>query len=74
LPRVFERFYKLDKARRSDGTGLGLAISKHIIQAHGGTISVESQVGKGARFTFTLPLAVAPSYRNIPAVAQRASA
>ena len=56
LPRVFERFYKIDKARRSDGTGLGLAIAKHIVQAHGGTIWVESVPGEGATFSFTLPL------------------
>jgi two-component system phosphate regulon sensor histidine kinase PhoR len=57
LPRIFERFYKTDKARRSDGTGLGLAIAKHIVQAHGGAIGVVSRQGEGARFTFTLPLA-----------------
>jgi two-component system phosphate regulon sensor histidine kinase PhoR len=56
LARLFERFYKSDKARRSDGTGLGLAIAKHIIQSHGGDISVTSKVGKGATFRFTLPL------------------
>jgi two-component system phosphate regulon sensor histidine kinase PhoR len=54
--RLFERFYKSDKARRSEGTGLGLAIAKHIIQAHGGEISVRSEPGKGATFWFTLPL------------------
>ncbi len=57
VERLFERFYKSDKARRSDGTGLGLAIAKHIVQAHRGEISVRSQPGKGATFTFTLPVA-----------------
>lgn len=57
VDRLFERFYKSDKARRSDGTGLGLAIAKHIVQAHRGDISVRSQPGKGATFTFTLPVA-----------------
>jgi len=56
LPRVFERFYKMDRARRSEGTGLGLAIAKHIVMAHGGTISATSQPGQGAVFTFNLPI------------------
>jgi two-component system phosphate regulon sensor histidine kinase PhoR len=59
LPRVFERFYKTDRARRSEGTGLGLAIAKHVIQAHGGAISVTSRQGVGTVFDFTLPLATA---------------
>jgi two-component system phosphate regulon sensor histidine kinase PhoR len=54
--RLFERFYKSDRARRSEGTGLGLAIAKHIIQAHGGDISVTSTPGEGATFRFTLPI------------------
>jgi len=57
VPRLFERFYKVDKARRSDGTGLGLAIAKHIVQVSGGTIWAESQPGRGSTFSFTLPFA-----------------
>ena len=60
LPRIFERFYKTDAARRSAGSGLGLAIAKHIVQGHGGTIWAESTAGHGATFSFTLPLATPP--------------
>ncbi len=67
LPRIFERFYKVDKARtspsaqgdreREGGTGLGLAIARHIVQAHGGQIWVDSVYGKGSTFHFTIPVA-----------------
>jgi len=59
LPRLFERFYRVDKGRSVElgGTGLGLSIVKHIVELHGGRVSVSSELGSGSRFTFSLPAA-----------------
>jgi two-component system, OmpR family, phosphate regulon sensor histidine kinase PhoR len=58
LERIFERFYKADRARSGGGTGLGLSISRHLVEAHGGRIWVESSEGQGSTFFFTIPKAI----------------
>jgi len=62
IPHIFERFYRVDKGRSRDsgGTGLGLSIIKHIVQQHGGSVSVESEAGQGAAFHFSLPYVRSP--------------
>jgi len=59
LPHIFERFYRVDKsrARATGGSGLGLTIARRLVEAHGGTITVDSKLGEGSRFSFTLPIA-----------------
>lgn len=57
IPRVFERFYRVDKSRAGSGTGLGLSIARHIVEAHEGRIWVESEVGRGSTFHFFIPIA-----------------
>ena len=56
LPHIFERFYKVDKSRAGQGSGIGLAIAKHVIESHGGKITVQSEEEKGTTFSFSLPL------------------
>jgi len=56
LPRVFDRFYRAESSRSSDGAGLGLALVKSIVDLHGGSAKVESEIGRGTTVKLTFPL------------------
>lgn len=73
LPHVFERFYRADssRSRETGGSGLGLTIARRIVEAHGGTIRVASAVGRGSRFTFTLPVAPAAGNERRGAITEQ---
>ena len=75
LERIFERFYRVDKARGRDtgGTGLGLSIVRHVAQAHGGEVTVQSREGEGSTFTLSLPIAggIARGMTEVPTTEDR---
>jgi signal transduction histidine kinase len=66
LPRVFERLYRADESRsnRIEGRGLGLAIVKHLIHAHRCEITATGELGRGSRFSFTLPITIAEKVQS----------
>ena len=65
LPHIFERFYRGQASRTGRGAGLGLAIARELVEAQGGTITVESELGQGSAFTITLP-AAPPDQPELP--------
>ena len=74
LPFLFERFYRTDDSRdrATGGAGLGLAIVKQLVESHSGRVSVESEIGRGSRFSFTIPIAVSESQRDIQSAGRAA--
>jgi len=74
LPRIFDKFFQADNQAQAatKGTGLGLAIAREIVEAHGGTISAESELGKGTTFTVTLPVTISGIRRKSDTIAEKA--
>ena len=66
LPKIFDRFWHARRAATTRGTGLGLTIARGIVEAHGGTIRVESRLGVGSTFTFTIPRAARAGAWAVP--------
>ena len=78
IPRLTERFYRVDGSRSRDtgGTGLGLSIVKHVVQRHGGELEIQSEAGKGSRFSLIFPAARVrfPAPQGMSAAEQRSAA
>jgi two-component system sensor histidine kinase ResE len=71
LPHIFDKFYQVSQQARTKGAGLGLAIALEVVEAHGGTIDVDSQPGRGTTFTINIPLHRAPARSKSKSIAEK---